>query len=237
MTAITIVIPCYKEAANKTQLIARLAEVMVRDDVEVVLVDNGSSDGSDGVLAEASAAHGFLETTRVEHNQGYGNGILSGLAVARGDILAWTHADMQTDPQDALRGLALFEASAEPGRLFVKGRRFGRPLADVVFTLGMAAFETVLLGRALSDINAQPTMFPRAFYEAWRSPPGDFSLDLFAYYQARIAGLAVTRFPVRFGERAHGSSHWNVNWKAKARFIRRTMGYSLELRRRLREGS
>ena len=236
MTALSIVIPCYNEAANLPLLIARLAEVMVRDDVEVVLVDNGSSDGSDRVLAKASAAHGFLETTRVEVNQGYGNGILSGLAVARGDILAWTHADMQTDPQDALRGLALFEASAEPGRLFVKGRRHGRPLADVVFTLGMAAFETVLLGRALSDINAQPTMFPRAFYEAWRAPPGDFSLDLFAYYQARIAGLAVTRFPVRFGERAHGTSHWNVDWKAKARFIRRTMGYSLELRRRLREG-
>ncbi len=236
MTALSIVIPCYNEAANLPLLIARLAEVMARDDVEVVLVDNGSSDGSEAILAEASQAHGFLETTRVEVNQGYGHGILAGLAVARGDILAWTHADMQDDPEDALRGLALFEASADPGRLFVKGRRYGRPLADVVFTVAMAAFESVLLGRRMSDINAQPTMFARAFHEGWRAPPGDFSLDLYAYYQARIAGLEVTRFPVRFGERAHGTSHWNVDWKAKARFIRRTMSYSLELRRRLREG-
>ena len=145
-------------------------------------------------------------------------------------MLAWTHADMQTDPEDALRGLALFEAAAEPARLFVKGQRYGRPLGDVAFTVGMAGFETLLLGQPMWDINAQPTMLPRAFYETWCAPPGDFSLDLYAYYQARIAGLEITRFPVRFGERAHGTSHWNVHWKAKARFIRHTMNYSLELR-------
>ena len=124
-----------------------------------------------------------------------------------------------------------------PEQLFVKGRRFGRPLADVAFTVGMAAFETMLLARAMWDISAQPTMFPRAFFESWRAPPGDFSLDLYAYYQARIAGLEVRRFPVRFGPRAHGISRWNVDWKAKARFIHRTMSYSLELRRRLREAA
>ncbi len=235
MTALSLVIPCYNEAANLPLLIGRLSEIMTRDDVEVVLVDNGSSDASAAILTEASRAHDFLATTRVEVNQGYGHGILAGLAAARGAVLAWTHADMQTDPEDALRGLALFEAAAEPARLFVKGRRYGRPLGDVAFTVGMAGFETLLLGRPLWDINAQPTMFPRAFYETWRAPPGDFSLDLYAYYQARLAGLEVTRFPVRFGERAHGTSHWNVDWKAKVRFIRRTMGYSLELRRRLRE--
>lgn len=237
MTALSLVIPCYNEAANLPLLIGRLAEVMGHDDVEVVLVDNGSADGSDAILAAAAREHGFLETTRVEINQGYGNGVLAGLAVAKGNILAWTHADMQTDPEDALRGLALFEAAARPEQLFVKGRRFGRPLADVAFTVGMAAFETMLLARAMWDINAQPTMFPRAFFESWRAPPGDFSLDLYAYYQARIAGLEVRRFPVRFGARAHGISRWNVDWKAKARFIHRTMSYSLELRRRLRQAA
>ena len=117
--------------------------------------------------------------------------------------------------------------------LFVKGRRYGRPLADVVFTLGMSAFETLLLGKPLWDINAQPTMFPRAFYESWTAPPQDFSLDLYAYFQARRAGLSVRRFPVRFGTRAHGVSHWNVNWAAKRKFIRRTVDFSLQLKRSL----
>ena len=43
----------------------------------------------------------------------------------------------------------------------------------------------------------------------------------------------IARFPVRFGERAHGHSHWNVNWAAKVKFIRRTIDYSFRLRRKL----
>ncbi|MDP6704850.1 MAG: glycosyltransferase family 2 protein [Alphaproteobacteria bacterium] len=234
MTALSLVIPCYNEAANLPLLLGRLDEVMGCDDVEVVLVDNGSDDESPALLAEAAAGRAYLETVRVEVNRGYGHGILAGLAAARGELLAWTHADLQTDPGDALSGLALFEAAAAPGRLFVKGRRYGRPLADVVFTAGMAGFETLLLGRPMWDINAQPTIFPRAFFETWDHPPDDFSLDLYAYYQAKVQGLRVARFPVRFGERAHGVSHWNVDWRAKLRFIKRTMRYSLDLRRRLK---
>ena len=49
----------------------------------------------------------------------------------------------------------------------------------------------------------------------------------------RRMGLAIERFPVRFGARAHGASHWNVDWRAKLKFIRRTVAYSLELHRRL----
>jgi hypothetical protein len=139
---------------------------------------------------------------------------------------------MQTDPQDALRGLDLFEQHGL--NIFVKGRRYGRPLADVAFTVGMSAFETALLGTPLWDINAQPTMFSRAFFETWREPPHDFSLDLYAYYEARRAGLTVHRFPVLFGKRAHGVSHWNVNWAAKRKFIRRTVDFSLQLKKSLK---
>lgn len=233
MTALSLVIPCFNEAQNLPLLLRRLDEVIDRDDVEVLLVDNGSADETPRILAEATSERPFLKNVRVQVNQGYGFGILSGLGAARGEILGWTHADMQTDPGDALEGLALIERSPERD-LFVKGRRYGRPAADVLFTVGMAGFESLLLGRAMWDINAQPTLFPRRFFESWRTPPNDFSLDLYAYYQAKLQGLAVRRFPVRFGERAHGLSHWNVDWRAKLRFIQRTMRYSLELRRRLR---
>ena len=229
----SLVIPCYNEAETLPLLVGQLREAFPGDDVEVVLVDNGSTDDTAKILAGLIDADGPIRSVRVEVNQGYGFGILAGLAAARSNILAWTHADMQTDPADLIRGLALFEASADPKRLFVKGRRFGRPLGDTVFTVGMSIFETALMGRALWDINAQPTIFPRALYDHWTDPPSDFSLDLFAYYMARRLGFEVRRFPVRFGERVHGTSHWNVDWKAKIRFIRRTIDYSLKLRRRM----
>lgn len=227
----SLVIPCYNEAANLPLLLARSAEVARPGETEVVFVDNGSSDDSRRLLAEMLPQYPGCRSVRVEENRGYGYGVLAGLNAARGDILGWTHADMQTDPKDALRGLALFKKHGPD--IFVKGRRYGRPLGDVVFTVGMSLFETMLLGKPMWDINAQPTMFSRAFFEAWHEPPHDFSLDLFAYHQARRAGLAVHRFPVRFGERAHGVSHWNVNWAAKRKFIRRTVDFSLELSKRI----
>ena len=99
-----------------------------------------------------------------------------------------------------------------------------------VFTVGMSVFETALLARPLWDINAQPTMFPRAFFESWALPPDDFALDLYAYYKARRGGMTIRRFPVLFGKRLHGQSHWNVNWAAKWKFIRRTVDFSMRLR-------
>jgi glycosyltransferase involved in cell wall biosynthesis len=230
---LSLVIPCYNEEKNLPLLVRRCREALAHDVAEVVLVDNGSTDGSATVLADLLSGQSLLRSVRVEVNRGYGFGIMSGLRAATGDVLAWTHADLQTDPADALRGLALFERAAAPERLFVKGRRHGRPASDVAFTVGMSAFETLLLARPLWDINAQPTMFHRCFLDTWSEPPDDFALDLFAYYTARHAGLEIARFPVRFGERAHGVSHWNVNWAAKAKFIRRTIDYSFRLRRKL----
>lgn len=228
---LSLVIPCYNEAANLPLLLERCAKVADGSTIEVVLVDNGSTDTSAQVLSELLPRYPGCRSIRVEVNQGYGFGILSGLRSCQGEIIGWTHADMQTDPVDALRGLEIFRQQGNA--IFVKGRRYGRPLGDTFFTMGMSLFETLLLRRPLWDINAQPTLFPRTFFDTWQSPPHDFSLDLYAYYQARQSGLPVYRFPVLFGERAHGVSHWNINWAAKRKFIKRTIEFSLQLRRTL----
>jgi len=227
----SLVIPCYNEAANLPLLLEHCKALAVTPDVEVVLVDNGSTDSTAEVLEKLLPKFQGCRSIRVEKNQGYGFGIMCGLKAAKGEILGWTHADMQTDPQDTLLGLEIFEKHDDD--IFVKGRRYGRPFMDVVFTVGMSVFETLLLARPMWDINAQPTMFSRSFFESWTAPPNDFSLDLYAYYQAQIHGLKVHRFPVRFGERAHGVSHWNVNWAAKRKFIRRTVDFSLQLKKKI----
>jgi len=228
----SLIIPCYNESANLPLLLERCKGLVEQPGVEVILVDNGSTDDSPQVLERLLPSYPGCRSVRVDVNQGYGYGILSGLRAAEGDILGWTHADLQTDPMDALRGLAYFDQHGPD--IFVKGRRFGRPLADVVFTFGMSVFETVLLGIPMWDINAQPTMFSKAFFQRWQAAPADFALDLYAYYQAHIQGLKVYRFAVHFGERAHGVSHWNVNWAAKRKFIRRTVDFSLQLKKSLR---
>lgn len=233
MNLVSLVIPCYNESDNIPLLLERCAELFRKQPIEIVIVDNGSTDNTSSVLDELTSLYPFVTKVKVEENQGYGHGITEGLRSASGEILAWTHADMQTDPVDILRGLELFDKTDCQDRLFVKGRRYGRPLGDIVFTVGMAIFETILLGKLMWDINAQPTMFHRSFIEKWVEPPKDFSLDLYAYYMAKKSGYVVKRFPVLFDERVHGTSHWNVNFSAKYKFIKRTLAYSFALGRKV----
>lgn len=226
---LSVVVPCYNEEENIPLILERFSDAIKEEDVEVVLVDNGSTDGSAGVLSELLPRYPFARTVKVPVNQGYGYGILQGLNECRGEYIGWTHADMQTDPADVIKALGLIER--EKGLVFVKGNRKGRPLFDVFFTLGMSVFETCYLREKLYDINAQPNIFPKVFYQGWENPPHDFSLDLYALYMAKKKGLKVVRFAVDFPKRVHGMSKWNTGLSAKWKFIKRTVEFSVKLKR------
>ena len=230
---LSLVIPCYNEAKNIPLILERFSAVLTRNDIELILVDNGSRDDSGPVLARLLPGHPFARTVRVEVNRGYGFGVRAGLAAATGEYAGWTHADMQTDPFDAVRALQEIERQGSPRDIFVKGSRKGRPLFDRVFTVGMSLFETVYLGQRLWDINAQPNIFHRSFLEQWRNPPDDFSLDLYTLYLARRQGLKIVRFDVVFPPRVHGTSSWNTSIGAKWKFIKRTLDFSVNLKRGL----
>ena len=227
----SLVIPCFNEAKNIPLVLESCNFIKTLDKIELILVDNGSTDDTQEVFTKLLPNYPFCKSVRVENNIGYGNGILAGLAVANGEILGWTHADMQTDPKDILKGLKLFEKNSK--KFFIKGRRVERPFGDNIFTFGMSVFESILLLKPMYDINAQPTMFSRSLYNNWKNPPSDFSLDLYAYYSALKQGYIVRRFQVKFGDRAHGLSNWNINWKSKLKFIVRTIKYSIKLKKQL----
>ncbi len=230
---LSIVVPCYNEEENIPLILNKFNEVIKRDDVEVILVNNGSTDNSEDVFNELVPKYSFAKLVKVEVNQGYGYGILQGLKETKGQYIGWTHADMQTDPYDVIKALEIAENSKEE-KIFVKGNRKGRPLFDVFFTFGMGCFETLLMGQFLWDINAQPNIFSRELFDNWQNPPFDFALDLFALYEAKKQGYKIIRFPVFFPERIHGSSHWNTGLAAKMKFIKRTIEFSFKLKRGLK---
>lgn len=153
---LSIVVPCYNEEQNIPLILNRFGEIIEREDIEVILVDNGSTDDSALVLAELLPKYAFARTVRVEVNQGYGYGILQGLRQCRGvyRLDPCGHAD---GSGDILKALEIIER--EQGLVFVKGNRKGRPLFDVFFTAGMSLFETFYLHTKLYDINAQPNIF------------------------------------------------------------------------------
>jgi len=235
VSKLSVVIPCYNEEKNIPLILERFKSVCTRPDVELLLLDNGSTDNSAQVIAELLPHYPFAKTTRVPVNKGYGYGIVQGLRALTSDYIGWTHADMQTDPHDIIKALDILEFNSDPLNMYVKGQRRGRPLVDNVFTCGMSIFESAYLGGALWDINAQPNIFHRSFLEQWTNPPDDFSLDLYALYLAQKRNLRIHRFDVEFTERLHGTSKWNTSLGAKWKFIKRTLEFSVKLKRALKE--
>lgn len=232
---LSIVVPCYNEEKNIPLIAKKFSQAinlrnLSKKDLEIILVNNGSQDNSQAVIEEVLSNYKFLKTCKVAVNQGYGFGILSGLKIASGDFIGWTHADMQTDPQDTLRALEIIEKNNYAESLYIKGSRKGRALFDNFFTIGMSIFETILMRTHLWEINAQPNIFHKSFFAKWQNAPHDFSLDLFVYYLAKKMGLKIIRFPVLFPPRVHGTSSWNNSFADKWKFIKRTVRFSLALR-------
>lgn len=229
---VSLIIPCYNEAKGLPLLLERLQHLQdTCPELHIILVNNGSTDDTAEILRNSLPAD--IQLIHVPINQGYGYGILSGLRAATTPYLGWTHADLQTDPTDFLTAWEHLKSQKRP--CFVKGKRHGRPLFDVFFTVGMSVFETCLLRMPLWDINAQPSLFRRAFFDTWKKPPLDFSLDLYAYAMARQQGEKILRFSVWFHRRAFGQSSWNHGLRSKWRFIQRTLSFSYGLKNHLRE--
>lgn len=232
----SIVVPCYNEAKNIPSLVSRFVAIhepgAAKDqDWELILVNNGSTDESAEVLERETKAHSFIRVVTVPSpNVGYGHGIVTGLRAAKGEFLAWTHADGQTPPKDVLVAFNVLASSADPQSTFVKGRRKNRPVKDTLFTFGMQAAATVILGESLADINAQPKAFPRRLLDLADAPPVDLSLDLYFFYVARRSGFEVKTIDVHFGDREHGESKWAFNWRSKAKNIGRTVKFMTALR-------
>ena len=232
MINLSIVIPCFNEAKSLPKLVKDFSKKLKRKDVELILVNNGSNDSTETIISNLKKDYNFLKMIKLKKNNGYGNGILQGLKRAKGKYISWTHADLQTDPYDVIIGFEKFEKELSP-KIFIKGNRLGRPLKDIIFTIGMSIFETILLKKLFWDVNAQPNIFHKNFFNMLEKIPLDFSFDLFFYFNAKKKKLKILRFPVKYPERKFGVSHWNTDFKNKMKFIKRTIKYSFQLKKEL----
>lgn len=232
---LSIVVPCYNESENIPKLLAAYAKAITRDDIEIILVNNGSTDETAVVLKKISLEYTtFLKIITVPVNKGYGFGILEGLKEATGEFIGWTHGDLQTPPSDIIQALNIIEKDNLKENVYIKGNRQGRPLVDRLFTFGMSLFESIYFKAKMYDINAQPNIFHRNFFAIWQNPPHDFALDLYVFFMALEANLHIIRFPVQFPKRQHGTSKWNTGLLSKWKFIKRTVSFSRSLKQSLK---
>ncbi len=228
--ALSIVLPAYNESPGLEGLLRDYWFAGQGQDFELILVDNGSTDDTAVVLDRllAKEQFSFCRRVRVDVNQGYGFGILSGLKEARGTYLAWSHADTQCDPKDVFTA---FKRLGECGdKTLVKGRRQKRPFCEELTTHGMRWFALFILDGRLVDINAQPKVFHRDLLAKLVNPPKDLSFDLYVLYRALQEGWKIETVPVYFGERLHGSSSWSSSFLSRWRTILSAICYMIRLR-------
>lgn len=234
---LSVVIPCYNEEKNIPLIVNRLEELIEnRADIEILLVNNGSTDNSKSVLETITNGLDKINIVDVPINKGYGFGILEGLKDAKGDVLSWTHADMQTDPKDVFKAYDLYLESIdrENKEVFIKGKRKNRNKFDQFFTWGMQVLASIQLKEPLNDINAQPKLFSREFYNSIKEDaPYDFSLDLYFLYHAKKR-CRIYEVPVVFADRIHGEAKGGGTFKGKLKLIKRTLLYMSSLKKRIR---
>ena len=225
----SLIIPCYNEEKNLINQFDQLLTLPSKINGELILVNNGSIDSTRKILNKLSKKNPQIRIVNIKKNIGYGHGIVCGLKIAKGKYIGWTHADGQTDHEETTKGFKLLEQNPYPNNLFVMGKRGKRKLSEKIFELGMSIFESVLFKTVLYDIPAQPKIMSKAFFNTWKNPPDDFSLDLYAYVIAKKKKLSIKKFNIRYKQRILGISSWNFGLISKIKLSIKTIFYSFKL--------
>jgi glycosyltransferase involved in cell wall biosynthesis len=204
--AVSVVIPCYNEVGSIRELTERVRAEFVRLDksVELLFIDDGSTDGTRELLRELAAADPTCRVICFRRNCGKSAALAVGFARARGAAIITMDADLQDDPQEIPRFLAALEsADLVSGWKATRHDPSNKTLPSRLFNATVRR----LTGVALHDMNCGFKAYRRAvvqempvYGELHRYLP-----VLAAARGFRLAELIVTHHPRRSGVSKFGA--------------------------------
>jgi glycosyltransferase involved in cell wall biosynthesis len=226
---LSLVFPAFEEVENLGPLLDRalaIADGLARR-FEIIVVDDGSRDGSARLVAERAAEHTQIRLIRHPDNRGYGAALRAGLREARGDLVFFSDADLQFD-------LAELAVLVERARDFdiVAGYRAPRrdPIGRRVLARCWGMLVRGLFGLPVRDIDCAFKIFRRPVLQELPI----FSLSAFVnteiLVRARSAGFRIHQVPVSHHPRRHGRQS-GANPRVIVRALRELVVLYAELRR------
>lgn len=211
---VSLVIPVRDEAENIEPVLAEIRAAFAdRDDVEILYVDDGSTDATPQVIR---GLMGQVPRVRlVQHDRSYGKaaGLRTGAAAARADIIATIDGDGQNDPADLAKLIRLFETGGEELGL-AAGQRIRRN--DTGFKRFQSRFANYIRRGLLKDGARDSVCGLKVFRrEVFLRLPFFDGLHRFLPALIRREGLDVVFLDVVDRPRLHGQSKygfWNRFW-------------------------
>src|SRR3954469_394790 len=163
---LSVIVPVYNERNTVTEILRRMRRTELPIDLEVIVVDDGSTDGTDRILQALEDS--TVRVLRHPENRGKGAAVRTGLDAARGDLVLIQDADLEYDPDDwnrllgpVLRGRTkvVFGSRYLGEREAVSLRRW---MAD----RGLSLLTSVLYNSAISDMQTCLKLVDRQVLES-----------------------------------------------------------------------
>ncbi len=206
MHEISIVVPFYNEERNVSGCVSGLRDALRGTDYELVLVNNGSSDGTQKEIDSLAGGDGRLRKVWVRENVGYGNGIVRGLEASDGGMVGWVDGDCQND-YSSLAAMYRRLVSGSADVLVASRSRDGDSVIRLFLSRGYNAGMRLLFGLGIPDVNGKPKLFKRAVIGKIALRSRDWFVDTELLLKARRNGFTVSAYPVKSLPRRYGKSN------------------------------
>ena len=220
---ISVVVPVYNEEETVAQVLKSLAKVPL--DLEVVVVDDASTDRTWEILQALRQKEPFntYRYIRHEHNQGKGVALRTGFGLVSGDLVTVQDADMEYNPLELPALVRTWEEAGDE-KVAVYGRR---DLSPQKFTTRwgnhfLTLVTNMLYGSHIHDMETCYKMMPRAIAKALPMEGRRFEIEPEITACLIQAGYRILEVPISYTPRkAKKLSPWKDGWPALAMLLRR----------------